>query len=414
MRASSSRNRVALAALAAMALIALPACGPKLEPTAKVEDGALVVRGRVSRARSADVMVRADRGKDAIKATRTGDTFEARVPLHTLAPGARAIEVSVAATEHSTPLRTVKLDVAVPDHAALSVVGCGKGGQGDVRVDGDDVATSLPLCPIVDGHVTLAVQAPPGLVVDAGDGPKTVPSDGKVDVEISVLEWLGGIAVDAVATRYEDGEPVRANVSQTLAPHAATLKVQLGSVSRSTVIRIGGGYEREPGSEHAATEARRRVLVGLAERYVDAVRRGRLAKASHPTIAGTALVEQPARKPESTYAPLDPPTLSIFGDAMTLADVERFALAERMTTGKTIERCGPYRKQNGEPGSWTVPRVRVDARVTAWRRSGEPLQGGIVRGGERGCPTILFGLETSYEDAPTVVQLGSWLLTSSG
>ena len=95
MRASSSRNRVALAALAAMALIALPACGPKLEPTAKVEDGALVVRGRVSRARSADVMVRADRGKDAIKATRTGDTFEARVPLHTLAPGARAIEVSV-------------------------------------------------------------------------------------------------------------------------------------------------------------------------------------------------------------------------------------------------------------------------------------------------------------------------------
>ena len=85
-----------------------------------------------------------------------------------------------------------------------------------------------------------------------------------------------------------------------------------------------------------------------------------------------------------------------------------------MTTGKTIERCGPYRKQNGEPGSWTVPRVRVDARVTAWRRSGEPLQGGIVRGGERGCPTILFGLETSYEDAPTVVQLGSWLLTSSG
>ena len=418
MRASNLRNLVAVVGLA---LVGLPACGPKLEPTAKVEDGAVVVRGRVSRARTADVLVRAAGAKDVVKATRTGDTFEARMPLHALAPGSRAFEVSVAETEHSTPLRTVNLDVTVPDHAALAIVGCGGAArepgarlQGDVRVDGDDVQGSVPLCPIVDGRVALSVLAPPGLVVDGGEGPKTVPADGKLDVEISVLGWLGGIAVDAVATRYEDGEPVRANVARTLVPHVATLNVRLGAVSRSSAVRIGAGYERDPGSERSAIDARRRALVGLAERYIDAARHGRVAKAPRPALAGTALVVQPARQSESKYALPEPSSLSVFGDAMALADVERFAVAERMTTGKTIERCGPYEKQNGEPGSWTVPRVRVDARLTAWSRSGEPLRGGIVRGGERGCPAILFGLETSYDDAPTVVQLGSWLLTDSG
>ncbi len=416
MRATSSWNLVAVAALA---LVALPACGPKLEPTAKVEDRAVVVRGRVSRARTADVLVRAGGAKDVVKATRTGDIFEARVPLHLLAPGARSLEVSVAETEHSTPVRTVKLDVTIPDHAALAIVGCGgarsdgAGRDGDLRVEGDDVSKPLA-CPIVDGRVVLSVLAPVGMVIDGGEGPKTVPVDGKVDVAVPVTDWLGAIAVDAVASRYEDGERVRTKVPWTVAPHQATLSVRLGAASRSSVVRIGGGYEREPSSESSATSDRRRVLVTLAKTYMDIARRGGLAKASHPVKASSAIVEEPAIRPTSSHAIADPPSLYVFGDAVTLADVERFAIAERTTTGKTLERCGPYEKQNGEPGSWTVPRVRVDARMTAWRRSGEPIPGGIVRGGERGCPTILFGLEASYEDAPTVVQLGSWLLTGSG
>lgn len=273
-------------------------------------------------------------------------------------------------------------------------------------------------CPIVDGRVALSIVAPAGMVVDGGERPKTVPADGKLDVEVPVVDWLGAIAVDAVAARYEDGERVRVKVPWAIAPHAAALGARLGAASRSSVVRIGGGYEREPESSVDPTknlrelEDRRRVLVGLAKSYMHAARRGHVSLARHPVKAGSALVEEPAVRGDAPAAPADSPSLYVFGDAVTLADVERFAVAERATTGKTLDRCGPYEKDNGEPGSWTVPRMRVDVRLTGWKRSGDALPAGIVRGGERGCPKLLVGLPTSYEDAPTVVQLGAWLTDS--
>jgi len=151
-------------------------------------------------------------------------------------------------------------------------------------------------------------------------------------------------------------------------------------------------------------------LLSLARVFWAAAKAGELPALDEPPHS-TAVVLVPSEKVD-LQASFMGTNLYYFGDAKTLGDVARFAVATRGAT-EPIGRCGPYRNSGDSMGSTTmVGRTELDMNVQAWTRRGEALPEGVEEGGD-GCPkrTTINPLgNDDYVDGPPNYAIGAWVL----
>jgi hypothetical protein len=413
-------------------LVVLSGCGPEIEDLkADVADEAVVLRGRVADGPvGPSVRVSGWAGEEHVVAEVDSEgTFTARIPLHRLPPGPLSLDVTAKETSHTSDvLASAKVEVTVPAHDAIGVVGCG-GGDGPsapsdgplsaaatVQVKSSALAAEPIMCRVDGaGQVVLSIRAKKGAKLRAGEEEATVDDGGKAELAVSVLPWLATIPLKGLAVKLDPETGATTWVSAAAAAvKPLEVAIAVGDAQRAATLTIGAdlGEPVDP-SDATAVGQRMRALLSLARIFFAATQAGKVQGGE--VAPETAALFLPAQQPD-----LKPPMIGTnifyFGDAITLGQIAHFGSATEGETTKIAD-CGPYREVEtglGEPGSpLTIGRVRLDMKVAAWTRDGKPLADGVVEGGT-GCPafTAIKELEPTkdYRDGPATHAIGAWVL----
>ncbi len=427
----------------ALVCLLLAGCGSDIKDlNSKVDGKEVVLQGRVKNGPVGPaVTVSGWAGAGNIRAdVKAGDgSFEARIPFYELPPGKLKLHVEAKEYEGASKvLAAADVEVEVPEHGEIGVVSCGataddkavppnalppnpadlSTGERPV-VTGPSIGKSEGLaCPIADGSIELTIRARPGVVLTQGTEKATTDGNGQAKLRVSITDWLGTAPLAAFAVKLDPTTGATTWPSAKAAvmkPLQIPIAVSIQGKQHQTVLTVGERLEKpvDP-SDERAVERRAREFFGFANAYLQAARAGKV-KPSDRVKANTAALLVPGNTID-LKSPLLSTNLYYFGQAESLLDVERFAIAKEGASTR-IEDCGPYREIDtglGAPGSpVTIHRLRVDMDVNAWTQAGKVIPKGVVEGGD-GCPgsTVIkdFAPAEDYRDTPPTHAVGAWIL----